>query len=386
MTARSTVPAQTNDHIPEKVISLGQNLDNRTLNKYDPRYIEVPQHPWRLIMRTKMDRTITDFINTNTLVAGDENNDTRMSMLFDSGLNTSVGLWIGYRGLGIGYSYKLNKKEGINLTVSGTGAKFGINFRLRSMKVDQFHLNFDVSSDDSLSTIEYDARFLAPMNVTSFFLNGYYVFNSKRYSQAAAYNQVVIQKKSAGSFLMGATLYASIIDMAHNNNAGLIALADSVGYISIGKISLGAGYGYNWVPAKGWTVNAMIMPYLSLSDNLTVNKYDCNYSFITQADSDDYGTWDNVSRRWSNGEQKKPIIINNQAVDWVHDADMWQSQTIQRRTCLALNLDIRVGAAYCWDRYFISANALFNNFTYGNSKNKVYLVDWYTTISLGIRL
>ena len=282
-----------NSGFSAKLSALGQHLDSSAVRKYDSRYIEVPEHPWRVILRSKMDENIVDFVNSNTIKYEGTDVNTRLSLKFDSELNKSIGVWIGYRGLGIGYYYKPDKKPDLNIAISATAAKIGFNLRLRSMQTSNLHFRMDQSDGDTTVTDEMDAVFTTHIDIKSVYLNAYYVFNGERYSQGAAYNQVVVQRKSAGSLLLGLTAYGSGVDLNTSPlNGGVVTMADSLGYISLGKISLGLGYGYNWVPAKGWIVNAMVMPNISLMDNIIRKKYDCNYDYTSMADVDDYGKWD----------------------------------------------------------------------------------------------
>ncbi len=387
MLSASGIMAQTDSIKPGFIKAFGNRLDTKALTKYDPLYIEVPERPWRIILRTKFDEVITDFTNDATLRYEDESLDSHLDMKLDSKINKSVGLWVGYRGLGIGYYYKLGKKPDINISVSAAAAKFGLNFRVRSQKYDKLHAKLDYLDPDT-TIIDDDASFWTPIDVISFYFNGYYVFNGKHYSQGAAYNQVVVQKKSAGSLLIGATIYASGINMAYKENASLISFCDSVGNITLGKITLGVGYGYNWVPARGWTINAMAMPNISIHDNVIRHKYDCNYSMIASEEKEEYGKWDSNNRIWENGKTHKEQYYKDMPEDGSapDDIEIWETRAIRQRTCMSFNLDLRLGIAYCWKRYFVSANAIFNHFEYGSSRNNVSLMDWYATASLGIRL
>ncbi len=391
MLSASGITAQTDSIKPGFIKAFGNRLDTKALTKYDPLYIEVPERPWRVILRGKMDENKINLNTTNTWLFDDNQYNMDMTMNFDSEINKAAGIWVGYRGLGAAYFYNPGKKPGVNFAVSGTGAKFGINFRIRDMQIEQLHLKATETYGDSTRVEEGDFNFWTPINVWSFFLNGYYVFNGKRYSQGAAYNQVVIQRKSAGSFLLGVTAYASEIRLnTSSRNAGVIhAMADSLGSISLGKISVGLGYGYNWVPARGWTVNAMVMSNISVSDKIIRTLYDCNYDFLgneTEQTVEDYGTWDSENRRWQNGKTHKPMYFKEEAQDWWNDIDMWQVQEESSFTRWAFNIDFRMGVAYCWKRYFVSINGIFEHFKYGRENNKVDILDWYATASLGIRL
>lgn len=99
-----------------------------------------------------------------------------------------------------------------------------------------------------------------------------YMFNGRRYSQAAAYSQSVIQRRSAGSLLVGATWYQSSLDFSEPENFAFMLLSDYTGCIKVQQANLGVGYGYNFVPFRGFIVNAMVMPTVSVY-NLIVGRW-----------------------------------------------------------------------------------------------------------------
>ena len=75
-----------------------------------------------------------------------------------------------------------------------------------------------------------------------------YVFNSRRFSYAAAFDQTCIQKRSCGSILLGANyLYNRLrIDLDFLGNV----------YMRSKMFGIGGGYGYNFVLPKRWLVSA----------------------------------------------------------------------------------------------------------------------------------
>ena len=81
-------------------------------------------------------------------------------------------------------------------------------------------------------------------------MNAYYVFNHRRFSYPAAFSQSYIQRRSAGSFLLAAS--------GMKQNATL-NWEDGI-KLKITEISLGAGYGYNFVPGKGWLLHISALP------------------------------------------------------------------------------------------------------------------------------
>lgn len=97
--------------------------------------------------------------------------------------------------------------------------------------MNEMTLTSTIYEDGKVASLNGDGHLGAPVSIASLYLNGYYVFNGRRYSQAAAYNQSVIQRRSAGSLLAGATLYMAAFDFSDNRNAAMILLSRNTGRI-----------------------------------------------------------------------------------------------------------------------------------------------------------
>ena len=164
-----------------------QYLDNKARSSVDPHYIEVPDKPWRVILRYK--ETAVDVDYDNSLVEPGSQNRVDFNMRFQPPASASIGFWVGYRGTGISYSYSLAKNAGRYFSFSSTGAKYGINFRLRRFNTDEVSASFKIiENGDVTKSLESSGHMPAPVWIRSAYLNAYYVFNGRRYSQAAAYN------------------------------------------------------------------------------------------------------------------------------------------------------------------------------------------------------
>ena len=83
-------------------------------------------------------------------------------------------------------------------------------------------------------------------------LNAFYVFNSRRFSYPAAFSQTYIQRRSAGSFLLA---------FSGQGQLGKLKMEKNLDFKMM-KIGLGAGYGYNFVPRKGWLLHISALPAL----------------------------------------------------------------------------------------------------------------------------
>lgn len=359
-----------------------QYLDDKAKSKVDPKYIEVPDKPWRVVLRYKENGVDVDYEHSADFPATNERAEWKLS--FEPPVASSVGFWVGYRGTGFSYSKSLTKNAGRYYSFSTTGAKYGFNFRLRRFKTDDAEFSGKGYKDGQLDGEPYDTAFSmpSPVWIRSVYVNGYYVFNGRRYSQAAAYNQSVIQRHSAGSFLLGATWYQSSFDYSDMANGYFMIFGDGISRIKVHQANLGVGYGYNWVPLRGLVVNAMVMPTVSVYNRVKVYKYDFNYYLAPQEPVDDYGEWDKETKLWANGKEDKPLTMMKEGAN---DIYYWDEGSETSYSALQLNLDLRLGIAYNWSNYFIGLQGQYNNFIYKKDKAKVNIFDAYARIALGVR-
>lgn len=116
-------------------------------------------------------------------------------------------------------------------------------------------------------------------------VNGIYAFNRHRFSYRAAYNGRAIQRRSAGSWIVGAKyMYgATVID---SQDVTVIALSNGLGRFTTHEISVGAGYSFNWVPyhrdaagskdlrgLRNLTLNVTAVPLLTFYNRVISEAY-----------------------------------------------------------------------------------------------------------------
>ena len=386
-TTDSIRPQETTHSFMGRIQELQQYLDARARARVDSNYIEVPEKPWRVILRLK--ETVVDVDYDNCVTTLDTDDRVDWNLHFNPPTSASVGFWAGYRGLGLSYATSLVKNAGRHFSFGATGAKYGFNFRLRRFNTDETTLTSRMILDGKMAEeSKEDGQLNAPVWIRSVYINGYYVFNGRRYSQAAAYNQSVIQRRSAGSFLLGATWYQSSFDYSNKKNAEMILLSNNVNRIKLHQANIGFGYGYNLVPFRGFVINAMAMPTLSFYNRVKVYKYDSNFTLFGSDEDpvEDYGTWDPQTRTWANGKKQLPLAIVDLESDWVSQVDFWEGESETTYGGLQFNVDLRLGIAYNWSNYFVGLQAQFNRFSYRKDLCKVSLYDAYARLSLGVRL
>ena len=375
--------AQTTHTVMDRLRQVQQYLDNKARKKVDPKYIEVPDKPWRVILRYKENGVDVDYEHSTEFPATNES--VEWKLCFEPPIASSVGFWVGYRGLGFSYSKSLTKNAGRYYSFSTTGAKYGLNFRLRRFKTGDAEFSASAYKDGKMDGEPYDTAFNmpSPVWIRSVYINGYYVFNGRRYSQAAAYNQSVIQRHSAGSLLLGATWYQSSFDYSDMANGYFMIFGDGVSRIKVHQANIGVGYGYNWVPLRGLVVNVMAMPTVSVYNRVKVYNYDFNYYLAPKEPIDDYGEWDKNTKLWANGKPDKPLTMLKEGAN---DIYYWDEASETSYSALHLNLDLRLGIAYNWKDYFIGLQGQYNNFIYKKDNVKVSIFDAYARIALGVRL
>ena len=360
-----------------------QYLDTKAKKKVDPNYIEVPDKPWRVTLRYKENGVDVDYSQSIGFPGTNDHSD--WSLCFEPPMASSVGFWVGYRGTGFSISKSLTKNAGRYYSISSTGAKYGFNFRLRRFNTKDAKFSSTYYEDGQPSGEQYDTAFSmpSPVWIRSVYINGYYVFNGRRYSQAAAYNQSVIQRHSAGSFLVGATWYQSSFDYSDMKNAGFMIIGHGIYRAKVHQGNLGFGYGYNWVPLRGLVVNAMAMPTVSVYNRVKAYKYETNYDLSDKQPVDDFGDWNKETRTWENGKTHKPLLMADETDS---QFDYWDIEPDVDYSMFRLNLDLRLGIAYNWSNYFVGIQGQYNNFHYKNEHCKINIYDAYARLSLGVRL
>ena len=362
VTTDSVSTQTTKQKLMARLNQVQQLLDKKARAKVDSNYIEVPKKPWRVVLRYKESVYDVDYSNSVGSPAAGDGMDWEMR--FEPPLSASLGVWAGYRGLGVSVAKSLGKKKGTSLSLTGTIYEGGQVLHGTS-----------------------DAHFRAPVSIASLYLNGYYVFNGRRYSQAAAYNQSVIQRRSAGSLLLGATWYMAALDYSDDKNTGMILLSRNIGRINVQQGNIGVGYGYNWVPFRGFVVNAMAMPALCFYNRMKVYKYDSNYEIAeSEGQVDDYGQWSPDTHTWANGKTHKPVPTDDDDTSWYDTVDSWEVGSDTSFSMLRFNVDLRIGIAYNWSNYFVGLQSQFNNFYFKKDQCKVNLYDAWARLSFGVRL
>ncbi|MBQ9357166.1 MAG: DUF4421 family protein [Prevotella sp.] len=217
-------------------------IDSMSVKKVDRRYIDVPEKPWHIIVRGNVNQSIVNMRTVGTMAGMDYSAKPHLK----TEPSRYLGLWAGYRGLGIGFTKNVGGDKGSYFTVAANGRVYSANLRIHSFEnhSPNFDLNSDLIPEDDKD--EWGkVNLTSPIKVRTVIADAFYLFNGKHFSYSAAYSQSKIQKRSAGSLMAGAMYYQSTIDYADHSNGDLIYAMQGLGKVKLWQGSVGLGYAYN---------------------------------------------------------------------------------------------------------------------------------------------
>lgn len=352
---------------------LGHWIDTSTAEGIDSTYIEVPERPWQVIAKglaNQSDLRMKSTFDGSQMYAG-VIGDVTVEPHIRTAVTSSAGLWVGYRGWGIGYSAGIGGNKGVDWDIESSSARYYAKLRLHSFEGGNFETRLSGymgDPEDETSTPEpFDFMqplyLSSPVKIKTQLLEAVYIFNSNRFSYTAAYDQSVIQRRSAGSLVAGLRYFHSDYDYAHDSNADLILNMNDIGRINTSQVSIGAGYAYNWVPVRNLLVSALAMPMVTAYNHIKTYSYDSNYR---QMALDEVVHSDDELPR----ENYRITLMD----------------TDSRNSRVMLNVNSRVSVTYNWSRWFVSVNGNFYHSRYHYERNSGRQNDWSTMLRLGVRL
>ena len=341
-------------------------IDSSAVSSIDRNWIEQPKQQLAIEARTTFNQSKLRMETTW------EEDDFTMVSKSNNGFSTSAGLWLGYRGYGLGFSKELGKTTGSTFSFGAMGGRFGLNLRISSYKSDMpdIYMNGEQVSGRNIS----DDRLEDPINVRNFFLDGYYMLNGKHFSYSAAYDNSLIQRRSAGSVVIGGMYFHSRVDYSADSNWLLTALMKDVGMVKFTQGSIGMGYAYNWVPARGLLVNAMAMPMFTFYNRTTKYLYD-----FAMIDPNGKIIDEEYLAGLDEGEYYDILFDPKTKISAINEREEKTGNKPK------FNFDMRVCMTYNWDRWYVRAYGHFNLFRYGSDLVSGRMTDWTAYAALGFR-
>lgn len=218
---------------------LAQN--NRKVN-FDTLYLAKPQERWTIKFRTNLSGA--------QLETYGKNGPTPFHGVVNADYRATLSVAVAYRGLAVAVALNPAKLAGKN-----KDNEFNLNAYSNRYGFDVVYLSSatykgTISSGGEEIPVGKDMLRQKALNI-----NGYYAFNGRKFSFPAAFSQSYIQKRSAGSVLVGLSIDGQITDMDGT------ALTDNIPTkIKLFEIGIGAGYGYNLVAGRHWLFHLSALP------------------------------------------------------------------------------------------------------------------------------
>lgn len=225
---------------------------------YDTNYVVRPEG--LLTLKLKGNQT------GNSLRAKGTVHDTYFKSHLSTKHKTTISIGLAYRGLSASYSVNPAKMKGFyddyELNINYYASRFCIDASYQRSS----SLSGNMTFGEKTMRMEQGESNMKVFNITA-----YYVFNHRRYSVSAAYNQSYIQRRSAGSWLVGLSYQGGSIKTSDKRKE-LMPDAPDV-RIGVGHIGIGGGYGYNLVLGRKWLINLSLLPTFVVynRNKLTIN-------------------------------------------------------------------------------------------------------------------
>lgn len=231
---------------------LSQNYRKKNI---DTAYITRPETRWTIKFRTN--------ISGAKLKTIAEDGSERREMEVQSEYRGTVSVAVAYRGLGLGLALNPAKLAGKNkdyeFNLNSYGNRFG--FDIVYLASNTYH------GKQTVGTNEYDVA-KGSISQKALNLNAYFAFNGRRFSFPAAFSQSYIQRRSAGSWMIGASFDGSRTTIDADESIGRKPMK-----VKVNEFAVGAGYAYNLVVSRRWLFHLSALPTYTVysHDNMTID-------------------------------------------------------------------------------------------------------------------
>ena len=165
----------------------------------------------------------------------------------------SVGLKFSYMGIGGGYSfYPTYANEGHK---NEDAKKYSLHYYGRIVGGDISYLKSGSVVGEVVNTNFSDDKISDTLTQKMALANIYYVYNNKKFSYPAAFTSGFFQRKPCGSLLFG---MSALYNKTENTTSSTVMKQAS--------LSLGVGYGYNFLLKEKWLLHLSAIPMIASSN------------------------------------------------------------------------------------------------------------------------
>jgi len=184
------------------LIGFAQNPLNVFKSEIDTNYIQT--YPNAL--------TVKSFISGKYLTLGIEDQNGDYSLDYTPNGNSSIGFGFNYKWIGFGIAFKVINPDEADRYGETDYLDLQTNFYLRKGVFDLFYQKYKGFYLENTSAMikdwdDQETFYLRPdIEVVSSGVNYTHVFNPEKFSYISSFSQTEVQKKSAGSIILGASV------------------------------------------------------------------------------------------------------------------------------------------------------------------------------------
>lgn len=245
------------------------NWADKAFNSYDTTYVVGTGRRWKV-------RLTSD----NWLDSYSMNLEKKMRIRMMSDFYCNVGAYIQYMAVSVGYSVDFSNIFGHE---KSRHKKLEFNFNCARFNIEGHYWENDGST--MIRTFgEYKNGHIVKIpfegaKMKTFGINGYYIFNNRKFSMGAAYNFSKFQKLSAGSAIIGFNYNNLDISMdltrLPEELKPYLTITPEDYHFHYRSYALMSGYSFNWVINKHWLFNISAFPGIGIThayaDNVESN-------------------------------------------------------------------------------------------------------------------
>ena len=181
-----------------------------------------------------------------------------------------LGPYFCWRWLFLGYTFDVARPQhagkSVQFNLSLYSARIGADL-VYVKNTGNFYFN-DIDGFEGVNRNALRGTSFGGLSTYNLSVNLYYVFNHRHFSYPAAYSQSTVQRRSAGSFLLGLRYDQSRCDFNYNDLPTVLTDDERLfdGFKGAAydhrNYSVSFGYAYNWTPLRNLLVSASVMPSL----------------------------------------------------------------------------------------------------------------------------
>lgn len=198
--------------------------------------------------------------------------------------STKLGLEVGYGKFVVGYGHEIAPMSGykrIALGLNLLGKAWGLHSNFFRVSND-FRSKITIGNTTDIDYWEAEIGSTEPAEMSYLSIDGYYVFNNKRFAYPAAYKAGLIQRKTAGSWMVTGRYMQGALFNPPEAFHDVYYMLDGFNTM---QISIGGGYSANFVcwhrgpislhdkGLRNLTINLTLMPVLTAFNYVKTTSY-----------------------------------------------------------------------------------------------------------------